>query len=165
MKQEDFLYLQDKAQKIIGARGISFGRVAAMPWVNFAFGKTEFALHLQCSFRVRDNFDILVTNNEMFEPSDLAFNKADYSDDTFDWDIQGNNRYDEWVTGLSDSLLQDLSVLDVKVSKYGDLTVLLNHGIGIDVFVNSATDECWRLFEIHSEEHLVITGYGLDKDE
>lgn len=165
MKHEDFLYLQNKARKIIGARGISFGRVAAMPWINFAYENSEFALHLQCSFRVRDNFDILVTNSEVFEPSALALKKADYSDDTFDWDIQGNNRYDEWVADLSDSLLQDLSVVDVKVSKYGDLTVLLNHGIGIDVFVNSAMDKCWRLFEIDSEEHLVITGYGLDKEE
>lgn len=100
----------------------------------------------------------------MFVPSELAVNKADYSEDTFDWDIQGNNRYDEWVAGLSENLLQDLSVVDVNVNRYGDLTVFLSHGMAIDVFVNSAVEECWRLFEIDSEDHLVVTGYGLDKD-
>lgn len=155
--------VNDKMKEIIGLQGLSFGRAAAMAWINFGVGDLEYALHLQCSFRVRDREEILVTNTDMFEPSDSALNKPEYDPDLFDWDVQGENRYDEWVGNLDPAFIRTLKVADVKVSAFGDVTILFEQDIVIDVFVDATVDECWRLFKIGSDQHLVMTGNGLEE--
>lgn len=164
MNQNDFINVNNSIKVLIGTQGLSFGRAAAMAWVWFNFGSSAYALHIQSCFRIRDSEEILVTNTDMFEPSELALSNTEYDPETFDWDIQGENQYDEWVRKLDPNFLSNLRVIDVNVNKYGDLTIQLNHNIAIDVFVNFTTDECWRFFKTETDEHLVISGNGLESE-
>lgn len=163
MNQNDLMEANNKMKKLIGVQGISFGRVAAMAWINFGADDSEYALHLQCSFRIRDKDEILVTNTDMFEPSESALKKPMFDYDTFEWDEQGENRYDEWVKKLNPAYLRSLKVTDAKVNVCGDVTILLEQEIVIDVFVNATVEECWRLFKIGSDQHFVMTGDGIEE--
>jgi len=97
MNQNDVSKINNQLKVLIDSQGLTFGRVAAMAWINFKTDNSEYALHLQCCFRIRDNHEILVTNTDMFEPSDLVLNDLKYNPDTFEWDVQGGNKFDEWV--------------------------------------------------------------------
>jgi hypothetical protein len=164
MDKNVLMKVNDRMRSLVGMQGLSFGRVAAMIWINFKRSDLEFALHLQCAFRVRCGDEILVTDTEIFEPSDSALSSPKYDPETFDWDIQGANQYDEWVSRLNLGFLDGLSVVSTDINNCGDLTIQLSSDIAIDVFVNAAADECWRFFEIGSGEHLVMTGNGLETE-
>jgi hypothetical protein len=149
-----------QAKALVGLRGLSFGRAAAMAWINFGAAKAGHALHLQCSFRVREGYDILVTSTDIFLPSAQSAKEPSFDIESFDWDVQGSNRYDEWVKRLDPAFLSSLAVTDAEVGACGDLTVSLERNIAIDVFVDATVDECWRLFNTAGGRHLVMTGTG-----
>ena len=52
MVQNDIVYTNNRLKAVVGAEGLVFGRVAAMPWIIFVVGDLEYALHLQCCFRI-----------------------------------------------------------------------------------------------------------------
>ncbi|MCL2807484.1 MAG: hypothetical protein FWD27_04875 [Coriobacteriia bacterium] len=166
MNQKDVSRANEQVKRIIGSQGFYIGRAAAMAWMGFVFGDTEYALHVQCSFRIRDYSEILVTDMEMLEPTESLLSSESFDYDTFHWDVQGVNRYDEWVRALDPALLSTLKVVGARVNSYGDLTVLFEQNIAIEVFANSAADECWRLFERGSlASHLVMLGSGIEEQD
>ena len=81
-----------------------------------------------------------------------------YSED-FDWDIQGNNLFDEksqnWLKGE-----MPVYINKYKINRRRDLTLFFSNGEKLQVF-NVASDdtESWRLLMPGSEElHLVASG-------
>ena len=68
---------------------------------------------------------------------------------------------EQWTVSFIDKYLNKLVVIGVFVSQYGDLTIKMNNGIEIEVFINMSKDECWRFFRRHSENHLIIGGDGI----
>jgi len=165
MKQDDLKKVNNHLKGIIGSQGLIFGRAAGIAWVIFKSGDLEYALHLQCCFRIRDDTEIIVTNLEMFHPSESALSEQSYDPSTFHWDTQGANRYDEWVKSLSPDLTRALTVVDARANSCGDLTILFEQNIILEAFVDCVTDECWRLFEASPDsKHLVMLGSGPEKD-
>lgn len=141
------------------------GRAAAMCWIGFGQDVltlnrkgerlvAEYALHIQCSFRISHNNSILLTNLDMFEPNEKVIDL-----ENFDWDIQGNNTFDICSKALTELFENNqIVVKDVNVSKIGDLTITLSNNYVIEVFINANfDDEAWRFFLSGSdEEHFVI---------
>ena len=103
---------------------------------------------------IRAGNKVISTNADTFETEEFGY-------DTFDWDIQGNSRYDERVDSFIDKYLNKLVVIGAFVSQYGDLTIKMNNGIEIEVFISMSKDECWRFFRRHSDNHLIIGGEGI----
>lgn len=162
MDENSIKKANNEVSKLIGLQGLSIGRSAAMAWIGFGCNNTEYALHLQCSFRFRDMHEILLTNNDIVEPSELLLKNPEFDYDTFKWDVQGDNRYDEWVKSLDLDFLSKLKVIATKVNTCGDVIIFFEQDIVLDVFINETVEECWRLFNRNSDcHHFVMLGSGI----
>ena len=163
MKQED-VKATEKEMKILKNQKLSkIGRAAAMAWL--IFGNTrekEYALHLQCSFRICKDNEIAIANLDMFEPTKAVEESPSFSWDTFNYDIQGINLYDEWAKKYNQDKETHVIVQDITVNAFGDLLIHCSQGLFIEVIVNDSMNECWRFFELTADEqHLVISGQGI----
>lgn len=145
----------------------AMGRAAATCWLSFGnqieiagrCGKRtvgELALHLQCPWRIKSGEGVILGSLDMFSPS--STHKEDTS---FEWDIQGNNLFDEKIPQIvlpTDNVI----VCDVMLNKVNDLTIAFSNKMILECFVTLTTaEECWRLFRPDQEYgDLVVTGYG-----
>ena len=63
-------------------------------------GKTEevaeYALHIQCSWRIVKGNKIVVASRDFYSPRTGLDDENEY----FEWDVQGNNRFDERIEFL-----------------------------------------------------------------
>lgn len=146
----------------------NIGRAANIIWLNFIDLAVEkeyegkdilsgsLCLNVQCPCRIIDKEDrkIIFASSDIYVPN----SSIEWSDN-FEWDIQGNNLFDEksnkWL--LSN---KKIFINDYKFNIFGDLKLNLSNGNIFEVLVNSSSnDECWRLFEKNSDkDHFVVTG-------
>jgi len=104
----------------------------------------DFALHLQCAWRLRDTSRILIGFSDIYYPADLA--PSEPIPQHFDWDVAGTNRCDRFFESFipshpADSLLVASVVADV----VGGFTLTFPGGFALDVFPDTgSSDEVWR---------------------
>ena len=158
-------------EDLIGKNVYRIGRAAAMCWIHFGRPMKielrgqkrilgEFALDLDCPWRIRNRSGgVELGSADMFTPA----SRHDLDED-FDWDIQGNNLFDEKAKLLFSESTQ-IIVTSVKLSGNYDLTITFSNGLTLECFINASTqEECWRLFKpgLHNED-FIVTGSGMDK--
>lgn len=146
---------------------LKLGRACDLCWILFgnsfkeknALGneveKGEYSLHLQCPWRIRSaiDFKIKLASGDIYEPS----SNVEWNED-FDWDIQGNNLFDEKVEYLfqKDKLT---FVEKVSIFESGDLEIVFSNKLILECFIAiSKNEECWRFFKQGSKKHVVIYG-------
>lgn len=121
----------------------------------------QYALHIDCSFRIKCGNSIMMSQRDMFCPNSEMIKSANFNEDEFEWDIIGNNSFDEKAqkhfvdTGL------DFTIKKININSCGDLKILLSNDFSIEVFVDSSEkEECWRFFEVGNADgtHLVVSG-------
>ena len=117
----------------------------------------EFALHVQCAWRMARRNQILVTSRDIHY-------SADYSEDQdipdeFDWDREPN-RLDKLLHSLFEQETNDFVVQKVEVGDAGKLHLLLGNDASLELFPDdSLAGERWRLFIPGAHQpHLVVTG-------
>jgi hypothetical protein len=133
----------------------------------------RFAVHVDGRFRMTCGDEIILSKDDMFNPSSKKENEPDFdwdkwaTDEIDGWDIRGNNRYDEICNNYFSNELFDFIVQKVTVSRWGDLKIEFENGFALETFVDvSLDDECWRFFVTNtSDSHIVITGQGLSADD
>lgn len=126
---------------------------------------SKFALHMECSLRFTCGNDIIVAKSDMFLPSAITEKNPDFDWDNFDWDIKGNNKFDEIVNYYFSKEPLDFIVSSTEVSKFGDLKIIFENDFILEVFADvSGSEECWRFFEVGSEKHVVVSSQGLEND-
>ncbi|HBT65120.1 MAG TPA: hypothetical protein DEB10_10725 [Ruminococcaceae bacterium] len=133
------------------------GRSANMIWMIFRKNDQALALNIQCPCRFVSQNEILLSSGDIYCPNS-SFN-GDYEE--FDWDIQGNNLFDEISNNLTKN--HDFFVKSHKINQYGDLQICFTNDISIEVIMdNSANEEQWRFFiKGSNEEHVVATPKGI----
>lgn len=151
--------------RILKGKVISkIGRLGATG--NFSFlsadGK-EYWLRVETGFRFRTGERTLIGNLDMFEPADTMRSSPSFDWDTFEWDVKGFNRYDEWAVKFLKEHQGRTTVREITVNNFGDLALTFDDGTMLEVFLNAAHEECWRFFEHDDPEHLVMMGEGLEK--
>lgn len=121
----------------------------------------EYALHVQCAWRIVDGERIIVASRDVYEPAgDVAEEPAD-----FDWMKHGANRCDERVSVFwAEHADAPLFVTAVEGDVYGGFRLLFSEGYELQVFPNdSCPDEHWRFFKPDTDEdHFVVTGKGIE---
>ena len=151
-----------------GVKLNAIGRAAAMCWISFGdlieiesrsgLRKVgQYALDVDCPWRIRCNSKILLASSDMFEPA-----STHQSDETFEWDILGNNLFDERAAMLC-SKEPIITVRSIELSPTYDLKITFSNNYILEVFVCGSTDtEQWRLFEPgKSGGDLIVTGCDL----
>ena len=122
---------------------------------------SKYAVHISSFFRITHQGKIVLSTDDMFRPNSQMVD--DFDEDNFEWDVVGNNKFDEQKKKIFDI---DLFVRDVIINEVGDLKIVLSNDYCIEVFVDTNEDEeCWRFFEVGNSEkpHVVITGCGYDE--
>lgn len=164
----DFSIAYKELVKIIGLPLIDTGRVCDLTW--FGFGRrikvkdnrrgsyrevAEYALHVQCPWRLMDISKIIVGSYDKYIPN----SKIEYSDE-FDWDIEGANLCDEILKKLFELHPSKLVVKSVKLDQFGELEISFSDNYVLDIMPDTSTDdEVWRFFQNGVEKkHLVATG-------
>ena len=119
----------------------------------------EYALHLQCAWRIRGPQGIVVGSGDLYYP------KGDFDEVPADFDWQKENRRDERLTALlTTGAEKPLLVEGVSADEAGGFILDMSGGFRLEVFpADSSPDEYWRLFrpgELGS--HFVVTGRGIE---
>ena len=115
----------------------------------------KYAVHIEGFFRITHQGKIVLSKDDMFRPNS-QMQKYDFDENNFDWDVEGNNKFDEQKNFFCDI---NLIVQDIIINEIGDLKIVLSNDFCIEVFID---EECCRFFEIGTSEkpHIVITGCG-----
>lgn len=124
----------------------------------------DFALHIQCSWRIIRGDEILVGKEDLYEPDPAASNPV------FDW--KKANLQDARVRKLFADNQRQFTVVGTALRSGGELDILFDDELRLEVFPNSSLQtrdmEHWRLFspsepsESNSKTpHLVFSGAGL----
>lgn len=124
---------------------------------------SKYAVHVDGFFRITHKGRIALSKDDMFRPSSLIQNDT-LDEVDFDWDIAGNNKFDEEKNKFEDI---DLVIQEIYVNEYGDLRIILSDDYSIEVFIDTNEDEeCWRFFEVGNNEkpHIVVTGCGYSEE-
>lgn len=158
-------HIIERLSGLLNKKLSAIGRAGSMLWLGFGelvpmknFREEirnvyEYALHVSCSWRLTDGKKIIVASRDMYFP------KMGMSDENFDWDVLGNNRFDERVNILGQEIKNNvINVDDLIVDKYGGLSVRFNNGHELDVFPDdSFEEEYWRFISyVNGSEHLVV---------
>lgn len=156
---------QEVLSVLSGLRVRKIGRAADMLWIHFGDWREipslrggtrqvgEWALHVQTSWRFTPRDRILLGVLDLYAYAEVG------SD--FDWDRDGESRFDRIATALNQSLHDD----DIRVSRLacdevGSITLHLDPDLQFSVFPNFSSDypdkEYWRFFQPATEAHHYI---------
>ena len=123
----------------------------------------EFALNLDCPWRIKNsNGCIELGSADMFTPSS-EYDPDRSPGEEFNWDIQGNNLFDEKAKQLFLKGSQ-IVVTSATLSGNYDLVIKFSNGLMLETFANvSSHEECWCLFKPGMcSEDLIATGTGME---
>jgi hypothetical protein len=166
--------IQNVISVLVGMPLWSLGRAADLAWFQFGGPKVvkgwqgkekkevgDYALHVQCPWRIRLGHSIVVGRGDIFCTPEEA-NEPTRSD--FDW--QKGNRFDRVVQELFKNESRRFIVQTVEAGEAGSLAIGLNDGYKLEIFPHdSESGEHWRFFKPHTEEHhFVVTGKTLRRE-
>jgi hypothetical protein len=161
--------------KLVGLKLQKAGRASNLFWLRFGEmisvtkrGQTEelaeYALDIQCSWRITKGKKISVASRDFYCPTS-GWNEEN---EDFDWDVPGNNRFDERIQPLIEDVKGHLIVESIDSDEVGGLMVILTKGFVLEAFPDSSEDdeysEFWRFFNRKDDSpHFVVTGNGIQK--
>lgn len=126
----------------------------------------KYTLHIECGFRLVCGNEIIVARGDMYQPSNQMLANPDFLYDEFNWDVKGNNRFDEITRKYFTDGNMEFNVKKIVVNKFGDLKIYFDNHFLLEVSSDiSGNEECYRFFEQKSDYHLVVTGIGIDESE
>ena len=120
----------------------------------------EFALHIQCPWRMTRNENLIVGSGDLCCPPDGSDPQTD-----FDWDVAMGNRCDV-ILGRLFYEKGHLVIESVELQPAGILQMLLTDSIRLELFPDASADrEHWRLFEPYTERpHTIAKGTFVGED-
>jgi len=162
--------IQKSLQSLIGLQLAAAGRAADLEWFHFGKlrtvsaygGKTklvgDYALHVQCAWRIRSATEIIVASQDRYYPAD----GVQTDEEQFAWDVSGANRCDQkirqWLESYADTMP---TVRQITADEVGSLCLVFSSESRLEIFPDSTdTDEAaehWRYFQPDTDlPHLVM---------
>jgi hypothetical protein len=157
--------IKSNLQKLIGLK-LSRTSLAADMRV-LQFGKShsrgrggvvgEYALHIQCPWRLEDKAGIITGNGDLYDP----YERKDEADESFDWENGGSLQdgvLRELLQGFDESTGQIVNatnllvVEDVHADSAGGFCLVLSGGYRFFVFPSGTRTEAWRFFKPSTDE-------------
>jgi hypothetical protein len=167
--------IQDALAVLIGQPLWSSGRAADLAWFEFGGRRTvkdsrgedhevgDYALHVQCAWRIRCGNRVVVGSRDLYYPPEETPDETNDRPEDFNWDVQGSNRRDKHIAELFQNETREFFVQKVEAGEAGSFTIIFDQGYALDVFPDdSLSGEYWRFFRPYrGEPHFVITGSGI----
>lgn len=123
----------------------------------------EYALHVQCAWRLVGAKGIIVASRDYFYPA----GDPDDEPPDFDHDQPGANRRDERMDAFFADCGDRVPVVRrIEADRVGSLRMTMSREVTLEVFpIDSLEMEHWRFFRAASgERRFVVTGLGADWD-
>lgn len=130
------------------------------------FGKAsevgEYALHVQCAWRISKGNVISVGSRDLYYPANYQDESQEYPAD-FDWDREPNRR-DKLLRLLFADGTREFIVERIEVGAAGAFRAAFSDGFSLEVFPdNSFKGEHWRLLNPEKDEpQFVMTGIEIE---
>jgi hypothetical protein len=173
--------IEQRLSVLIGLPWWDAQRVGSV-WESFHFGERRlledrkrggirevgsYALHIQCSWRIVSQQEVLVGWHDKFYPK--GANPFDEPPD-FDWDRVGVNRCDQRVEELLDLFTANpLTVESVASDIFGDIQIIFTNRYRLQTFHDDTLGyerELWRVFRPGDDSsHFVVTSGGIDNED
>jgi len=138
-----------------------FGHLLSTDNNNKQINIGEIALHLQCPWRLTNDIQILVADNDLFEQENP---NAEYDED-FEWDKKMGNLRDIKLDKILK--IEGLIVVAILTDNFGGFEIAFNDKIKLTAFPNLSSkaegNEFWRLIDNRtlSKKHFVVTTNGI----
>ncbi len=119
----------------------------------------EYALHLQCSWRIVKQDQIIVAAFDVFRPRE-----GHETEDGLDFNWEAGNLLDDRIRVFFENDSRQYTVEDVQAGRAGALRLILEGEFSFEICPCNSQEklEHWRLFEPRSDrDHLVVTGTGI----
>lgn len=119
----------------------------------------EYALHLQCPWRIVNGDEIIMAALDVYKPQ--SGHEEDDNPD-FDWERAGN-LLEERSKRFFENGTREYAVEGVEAKHAGALRLTLQGGFWLEICpCDSLKEEHWRLFQPSSDQpHFVVTGAGI----
>lgn len=122
------------------------------------------AINVLCKARFTCGDEVIFGSSDIFLPSTKIISRTNFNWQTFNWSIEGNNSFDEKLARHFMGEFSEYVVKDVKVSKFGDLTILFKNDFGLELFSNYSRDgENWCLYDVDTNNALSVLGNGIEE--
>ncbi len=149
------------ARRAADLRSFHFGQIRSIEGGTVG----EFALHIQCPWRLQDPHGIVTGRSDLWEPSE---DNKEVDLDSWDYD-RDENLQDKLIGALlgsydpqTRSFVNDterLVVQEVYADSYGGVEIVLSGGYRLVLFPAGTRGEDWRIFRPEADEpHFVIAG-------
>lgn len=149
------------------------GRCSDLVWLQFGditsrwsdreksnINVSEYSLHIQCPWRIVYKSQIILGSRDIYLP-----NSMHKEDDLFQWDVQGNNMFDELKDLFSSKNDAKFLVKSFQVQDNGSIKITFYNEYVFEVMpdTSSSEEEMWRFFKPFSDDnHYVMYGNKLD---
>jgi hypothetical protein len=161
--------IEERLRVLIGLPLWAAGRAADLEWFHFGAQRTvprhnggtkevgDYALHVQCAWRVRSSSQIIVASRDRYFPADDS-----QDDEDFNWDVPGANLCDRKMTAWLDSFKgQSPIVQHVTADGVGSVCLILSDDFRLEIFPDDTQvdeyAEYWRFFKPTTDEaHFVM---------
>ncbi|MDR2528339.1 MAG: hypothetical protein LBD04_04890 [Synergistaceae bacterium] len=131
----------------------------------------ELRLHIASAYRIICGDEIVLARGDRFYPSTGIEKRAKAEGRAPNWDTDkfdkiGHNKLDETI-GLRFRELAGFVVEAVEVNSFGDLRIKFANDFVLEAYSDCSQhdDECWRFWREGDDDHLVITGTGIEPPE
>jgi hypothetical protein len=119
----------------------------------------DFALHVQCAWRIRGSAGIVVASGDRYHQPDFA-----PVDEQWDWSAPGTNRCDERIRAW---LQQSYEVKSITADPMGGVALVLADSFVLEIFPDDSLDgeysEHWRILRPGDlGSHFVVSGSGVE---
>jgi hypothetical protein len=166
--------IEERLNVLLGQRWCAIGRVADLVCLEFGQRRRvrdyrgkwrtvgEWALHLQCSWRIGGPQGLIVASDDRYWPA----GDPDDPPKKWKWDT-GPNRFDERVKRLLPQTAEGFGIVQkVRADRFGGLQIVLTNSLIIQVFPSDTLDreydEHWRFFQPkRKSKHFVVTNRGV----
>ena len=153
-------------QPLVGLRLSASYRAADMPMLHFGTmrkvdGGTvgDFALHVQCPWRIEAGDRIVTGRDDLFEPAEVT---DDFDWSAWDWD--GNETLQD--KSMSEFIATVSPVVEgVTTDAHGGATLRMSGGYSLVLFPTGTQSEDWRIFRPDGDKHFVVSGGRVEEDE
>jgi len=121
----------------------------------------EFALHVQCAWRILRGDKVVVGSRDLYSPAN--HDDSQPNPETFDWDRDPNRR-DALLHDLFDGGTRAYVVTAAQTGRAGTCGIDFDQGMRLELFPDdSSAGEHWRLFEIGGA-HVVVSVNEISTD-
>ncbi|MGE0822973.1 MAG: hypothetical protein AB7G75_32205 [Candidatus Binatia bacterium] len=166
--------IEDNLKVFVGLPWWAIGRVVDLVWLQFGQRRRvrtsrgnskvvgDWALHLQCPWRIGGPQGLIVASDDRFYPA----GNPDKVPKQWRWDT-GPNRFDERVKSFFSAIPEGFGVVQkVQGDRFGGAHLKLTNGLMIEIFpsdtLSSDDAEHWRLLQpSRKARHFVVTNQGI----